>query len=213
MDTNTTSPIERRIISHTVELRAAGEGGGLGTIYGYAAKFNSPTVLYEDDYEVYTEIIEPGFFDDVLNDDVRCLFNHQNSQIIGRSKAGNLSLSVDATGLLFDCNPPDTTRARDLVEDIRVGNVTQCSFGFETKEQRWVQEEKDGKWFVTRYLVKGKKLWDVGPVTFPAYESTEVSVRSLEEFRKEAEKLKQERNAKTFDVSHFQRELELMQIQ
>ena len=213
MATNITSPIERRIITHPVKLRAAGENGGLGTIFGYAAKFNEPTVLYEDEYEVYHEVIEPGFFDGVLNDDVRCLFNHQNSQIIGRSKAGNLTLSVDTTGLLFECNPPDTTRARDLAEDIRVGNVTQCSFGFEISERKIVQEEKDGKYHVTRYLQKCKKLWDVGPVTFPAYESTEVSVRSLEEFRKEAEKLKQERTAKTFDVSRFQRELELMQIQ
>jgi len=84
-----------------------------------------------DQYKV-REIILPGAFDDVLNDDVRALFNHDSSMILARSKngEGTLQIGVDETGLYYEFEPPDTQVGRDLMTSIQRGDVDQSSFGF-----------------------------------------------------------------------------------
>jgi len=175
-----TGQIERRTTAHKVEVRQDGEEESRKVV-GYAAKFDEESELLGWDW---VETIEKGAFDDVLEDDVRALFNHDNNLILARNAAGTLTLSVDDIGLKYEYETPDVSYANDLLVNIRLGNINQSSFGFTVEEAEWVKIETDDnftKW--VRHIKKVKRLFDVSPVTFPAYSTTEVSVRSFTEFR------------------------------
>jgi uncharacterized protein len=169
------SNIERRNFMAT-ELRTITDGDDTRRIVGYAAVFNT----LSDDLGWFREKIDPGAFKETIGqDDVRALWNHDSNYVLGRNKAGTLALSEDDHGLQIDVTPPDAQWARDLMTSIDRGDVDQMSFGFETISDRWETVDK----VEIRTLVK-VRLYDVSPVTFPAYPDTEVGLRSLEEYRK-----------------------------
>ena len=152
------------------------EGGaaGLPRIVGHAAVFNS----LSENLGGFREIIAPGAFSDVIRtDDVRALFNHDPNMILGRNKAKpepTMMLEEDATGLRMEIHPPETSYARDLVASMKRGDVSQSSFQFTTLDDKW--ETRDG--IMVRTVLKVKRLWDVSPVTFPAYPEADSGVRS-----------------------------------
>jgi HK97 family phage prohead protease len=155
------------------EIRAATDTDGDGTtIEGHAAVFDQ----LSEDLGGFREKIAPGAFTEAIEtDDVRALFNHDPSRVLGRLKAGTLELEEDKTGLRSTIYPPDS--AADVVESIKRGDVDQMSFGFVTVDESW--EKKDGENIRTLEKVR---LFDVSPVTYPAYPDTAVAVRSLEQF-------------------------------
>lgn len=161
--------LERRFFS--CEIRMSGDE--TPKIEGYTARFNE----LSEDLGGFREVIRPGFFAPVVNDDVRGLFNHDPSLILGRNTAGTLEIAEDDAGLFYRIDPPDTQYARDLQVSIRRGDVTQNSFGFMVLEDRWHQATEDRP-YVLRELITARGLFDVGPVTFPAYPSTTVNVRA-----------------------------------
>tara|TARA_R110000772_G_scaffold153261_1_gene264233 strand:+ start:5490 stop:6134 length:645 start_codon:yes stop_codon:yes gene_type:complete len=141
---------------------------------GHAALYNSPA-----DLGWFTEEIMAGAFDDVLDGDTRALFNHDPNLILARSVGGQgtLSLSVDAKGLVYSFEIPDTTVGRDLAVNLENGNITQSSFSFGIKEDKWIHaQEEGGK--DHRQIIKFSRLSDVSPVTYPAYLDTSVAKRS-----------------------------------
>jgi HK97 family phage prohead protease len=168
---------ERRFFASEVRMEKREEDSSLGVIEGYAAKFNSETTIGV--FWQFREKILPGAFDEVLQDDIRALFNHDPNQILARSNKGQgtLTLSVDDIGLKYSFVTPDRSYARDLQDAIEKGDVSQSSFGFKIKEQRWIEREGE---LELREIVKFEKLFDVSPVTYPAYTDTEVAKRSLD---------------------------------
>jgi HK97 family phage prohead protease len=181
---------ERRFLCQGLELRAADGNSDSRTVRGYAAVFGKRSEnLGSEDYQFF-EVLESTAFDDVLGDDVRALFNHDPSQILARSKDGNgtLRIGTDATGLWYEFDAPQTRAGDDLLESIRRGDVDQSSFGFSVSRdgQKWEETgTPDGKTVVQRTISRVKRLFDVSPVTYPAYPDATVALRSLDEFRKE----------------------------
>jgi uncharacterized protein len=167
MKTNT---IERRNLVQEFRVAPAGE---TPTIAGYAAVFD---VQSED--MGFIEEIDPNAFDSVLatKPDCRALWNHNADHVLGRTTANTLHLSIDARGLAYVIDLPDTTIARDLVTSMRRGDVTQSSFGFICKRDQWT-ENPDGS--VTRRILEFDELLDVSPVTYPAFTQATSGVRSL----------------------------------
>lgn len=137
---------------------------------GYAAVFN----VYSQPLGGFREIIRPGAFRNALDSDVRALWNHDPNYVLGRTKNGTLRLTEDERGLAVEIDPPDTSWARDALESIRRGDVDQMSFGFRAVRERWRAEKGEN----VRELLE-VELFDVSPVTFPAYQETTVQVRSL----------------------------------
>lgn len=161
--------IERRSFQ-VKELRVASEEDESRKISGYAAVFNK----LSDDLGGFQEKIARGAFaNSLLISDVRALWNHDPNFPLGRLKAGTLSLAEDETGLQFTIDPPDTQCARDLITSMKRGDVDQMSFGFRTKRDHW--EQSGDK--VIRTLLE-VELYDVSPVTYPAYPQTSAQVRS-----------------------------------
>jgi uncharacterized protein len=179
--------IERRFTSAPVEIRA-GAAGEPRSVRGYAAIFGQRSAnLGTDSFQFY-EIIQPGAFDAVLKDDVRALFNHDANLILARSRAGKgtLSLGVDAQGLWYEFTPdPEQSYARDLLVAIKRGDVDQSSFAFSlTREgQTWTETAEGEKTIALRTISKVSALYDVSPVTYPAYPDASVALRSLEDHR------------------------------
>lgn len=161
--------IERRFIK-TNELRADVSNDRKHLI-GYAALFNT----WSADLGGFRERIAPGAFRNSLGADVRALFNHDPNYVLGRTVNGTLSLKEDDRGLLIDVTLPDVGYANDLHKLIGRGDVSQMSFGFKVLKDSWAKGS-DG--LAERTLVEAE-LFDVAPVTYPAYENTEVSARQV----------------------------------
>src|SRR5260370_33766339 len=120
----TQSKIEHRFL--TQEFRVSPEGE-TPTISGYAALFDTPS----DDFGGWNEIIDPHAFDNVMANqpDCRALWNHNADCVLGRTTANTLRLTIDARGLSYVIDPPDTQVARDLIVPMRGKVATQRSFG------------------------------------------------------------------------------------
>jgi hypothetical protein len=165
--------IEVRILDpESVEMRI--EGTENPKLVGYAAKFNRDSV----DLGGFIERIAPGAFKNAIaTSDVRCLANHDPNLVLGRNTNGTLRLAENKTGLKFDVDLPNTTTGRDWAESVKRGDVSGCSFAFTTKTDRWTYPD-DGP--ALREILEIEELFDVGPVTYPAYPDTAVAMRSLD---------------------------------
>lgn len=166
------------ITGATVSVRAAGAPGSPPVLAGYAALFGVPSSPIYGEGPPFVETIRRGAFTRAIAEaqDVRALWNHDASLVLGRSTSGTLVLAEDEKGLSFVVTPPDTQWARDLLTLVERGDVSQCSFSFSVREggDSWAQ--RDGRY--TRELTD-VSLYDVGPVTYPAYPATSVGVRSV----------------------------------
>jgi uncharacterized protein len=163
--------IEKRTFSFTCEERK---------MQGHAAVFNQET-----DLGWMKEKIEPGAFkSSIKKDDIRALFNHDPNYVLGRSTSGTLKLSEDDIGLKIGIDPPDTQFARDLAVSIERGDINQMSFAFQVLEEEWIRGEKKEP---DKRILKKVKLFDVSPVTYPAYEGTDIAMRSHEAWQKQIE--------------------------
>lgn len=170
---NNVPVMERR----SAEFRAEYDGE---IVRGYAAVFDS----YSEDLGGFIEIIKPGAFDDVLNDDVRAFYNHSDSFLLGRVSSGTLRVWADATGLGYEVKMPNTTYANDLIELMRRGDVNQSSFAFLVGRDRW--EKRNGK--NVRIIEKVSRLIDVSPVVLPAYPAASSGLAQREQHDGEVER-------------------------
>lgn len=167
---------ERRTITGTVHTRDDGEGMPK-EIGGIAAVVNSVT-----DLGYFEEVILPGAFDNALSKDydIRCLFNHEAELILGRTKADTCKVFVNADGNLEYTWVPDYENPTHMsvVRSIMRGDITQSSFAFTIKEQTWTDSTKYGT-MGKRTIKVIDELFDVSPVTYPAYAETEADARSI----------------------------------
>src|ERR1700674_3929231 len=156
----------------TAEFRVEKRDGKPTMIVGYPAKFNK---LSRRMWGMREQIM-PGAFKRTLAEgaDVRALLNHNPDIVLGRNKAGTLRLKEDSTGLRMEIDAPDTQAARDLMTSIDRGDISQGSFRFRTVTDNWHMQ--DGE--TIRDLID-VDLMDVSPVTFPAYEDTDMGVRAF----------------------------------
>lgn len=152
------------------QLDVRDNGDDSDTLEGTAAVFDSPTNM-----GTHEEVIREGAFEETLENgaDVRMLWNHNPEFVFGRTKSGTLDLETSDRGLEVRNEPPDAQWADDAIESIRRGDVDQMSFGFRVKQDQWTEREDEPS---LREIME-VELFDVSPVTFPAYSDTEVSVR------------------------------------
>jgi len=171
--------VERRFYDAPVEFEKRDDGVDENVIEGYAAVFNKDS----EDFGGWIERIAPNAFSDVLNDNAVALFNHDMNYVLGRNKV-NVTLSQDDKGLRYKVKLPDTSFAKDLRQLIKDGIIHQSSFAFTVKEQRWTKPSKEGEKHV-RTIEKVQRLYDVSPVTTPAYPDASVGARSFAEVKEE----------------------------
>lgn len=157
------------------------DADGPSVVAGYGAVFHNADDPGTE-YWLWDDVVErilPGAFDRALqeSDDVRSFFNHDANLILGRASAGTLDLSVDGTGLRYVVEPPDTAAARHVLESVARGDTTGSSFMFVPTATAWREEDRDGDTVYIREI-ESVRLFEVGPVVFPAYESANSEARS-----------------------------------
>lgn len=193
-----------------MEIRDGENGEDSNKITGYALKFNrwSDTL-----YGFFREKIDPRALDNANMSNVVALFNHDSNKILGRT-GNNLTLSVDDIGLRFDVELNNTTYAQDLKENIRSGIVSQCSFAFSVTEDgdEW-NESKDNNGIYERVIQSIDTLYDVSPVTTPAYSDTEVVVSPRSKDKIEELSKPKQPSEPSEDEKKLQRELEIMDLE
>lgn len=156
-------------------------------IEGYAMVFNS----LSNDLGGFREIIEQGAITDELikNSDILCLMNHDIKRgVLARSYQGrgSLKLDIDEHGLHYSFEAPKTDLGDEVLEGIRRGDISKCSFAFVCGEDNWTKDE-NGEYI--RHVKKIKNLYDVSLVYHPAYEETEAiaDTRGLDELKAQEE--------------------------
>ena len=159
------------------EWRVEDGDDGTAKIVGHAAVFDRWS---EEMWWGFREKIANGAFTRTLREEVDCraLWNHDANYVLGRTKSGTLRLKEDDVGLAIEIDAPTTPTINDLVlEPIRRGDVDEMSFGFMVIEESWKKgEDKNPD---ERTLID-VELYDVSPVTYPAYVDTDVAVRSAQ---------------------------------
>lgn len=162
---------ERRYLFSDTELRVE-DVDGKPQVVGYAAVFNEETEIMRR----FREKVRPGAFaKTIVESDVRGLFNHDPNYVLGRNRSGTMRLEETSHGLQYRIQAPSSDLIHDLVlEPMRRGDISGSSFSFDVIRQE-MSETADGD--DVRELVE-VRLWDVGPVTFPAYPGTDAEVRS-----------------------------------
>lgn len=151
-----------------IELRANEDNTA---IEGYASVFNKKS----EDLGGFREIIKPGAFKDAIpKSDVRALFNHDPNFVLGRTTNGTLELSEDDKGLKVRISPiMENSWVKDLVNSMKRGDIDQMSFGFTVEDDNFETVQGEN----IRTINKVQELFDVSPVTYPAYPQTSVSAR------------------------------------
>jgi HK97 family phage prohead protease len=174
------SGIEQRIAVEGLEIRSEGDGM---TLRGYAAVFNSPSQPLP-----FIETIQPGAFRASLEskNDIKLLWNHDTSVVLGSTRAGTLRLIEDTRGLLVEADLPSTQAGKDAAISISRGDVTAFSFGFRIPAggDEWAS--------ASERVLKRVNVHEVSVgVAFPAYTATDgtANVRAMNELSEKILKL------------------------
>ena len=187
--------MEKRSYNLKLEVRADGDEGK--KLKGHAAVFDEVALIGGERWGFDETIKRKAFTESIKEDDVRALFNHDANFVLGRNTAGTLEMKEDKDGLAVTIDPPDTQLIRDMViAPIERGDVSQMSFAFRVLEDKWTFSE-DEKVRDKREIIK-VKLFDVSPVTYPAYEGTDVALASRDKsLNHKREQNKTNRNCST----------------
>jgi uncharacterized protein len=167
---------ERRFASLAgIEVRAATEQDASIGFKGHAAMFNKRSWIGPKKMGFYEEVREGAFKQALKRADVRMLLNHDPNYLLARNTSGTLRLTEDDKGLLVDADMAPTSYAKDLAIVMERGDLTQMSFSFIPVKEEWsVTDTGDD----VRSLVE-LDLYDVSPVTFPAYTETDAALRAV----------------------------------
>ncbi len=197
--------IETRIYKFEKEYSArALEDNGIRYIEGYASIFNQRSKLILENGIFFYEIIDRNAFDNVLqyiNLDVIFTFNHNNSNLVGRTRSKTVTLSTDDYGLKYTLIVPNTTLGNDLYELIKRGDLYENSFAFIVDKEDWSTDENGDN---IRTVLNIASLVDISVVTYGAYANTTVAARSYEEFKEkkeEVENTEKNKNQRYIDKS------------
>jgi HK97 family phage prohead protease len=173
--------VERRVLFRSVTLEHR-----VGTDYPYVAGLGAVFYRAEDpgtEFDIFgdgsvMERIMPGAFSRTLRemDQIGC-FNHDPNLLLGRKSAGTMRLGVTELGLAYEITPPDTQAGRDVCTSIKRGDVCGSSFTFMPRKggTRMIPQMNGN---CVREL-HDVDVFDVGPVSNPAYASTTAGMRAL----------------------------------
>lgn len=164
-----------------VEIRA--DDAGTIKVSGYAAVFNEETNIGG----MFREQIAPGAFKEaVKRDDVVFLINHEGLPL-ARTRSGTLKISEDKRGLHMETElDPEDPDVKAIVPKMKRGDLDKMSFAFIPTRQEWDDSED-----VPLRTIQEAQLFDVSIVTSPAYDGTEIGLRSLQQHRSAKQKQEQ----------------------
>lgn len=189
-DNKNNNNMEKRI--YKIETRTEKREDGTPVIVGHASLYDSRS----ENLGGFYETIERGAFTPELieKSDVRALINHDQNLILGRSTSGTLKLEADEKGLRYEFDVPDTSYGKDLLVSMKRGDINSSSFAFTVKRDTWSNDEEGNN---IRTINEIERLYDVSPVTYPAYtEANDLAVaqRGLAIYKEKVQKEEEEKD-------------------
>ena len=157
------------------------------TIEGYAVVFEKESRIMFDVQRkrFFVEVIKRGAVteNDLRGWDIKAVMEHDKSRLLARcfNGAGTLTLSVDDYGVKYRFDAPNTVEGDNAIEMIRRRDIFGSSFAY-TADEKQVRYTKRDDGILLREVTKINRMYDVAPVSDPAYFGTEVNVRSLDEY-------------------------------
>ena len=164
-------------------------------VSGYASTFNEPYTLYEDDWMVYREQVDPAAFNNADMSDVIMQYDHQG-RVFARISNGTLEVTPDERGLLIDADLGGTELGRQLYDEIAGGYTDKMSFGFTVDSDEELRTKtEDGRVDILRTITGIAKLYDVSAVSIPANDGTSIGVSTRSKIDGAIEEVRAERLA------------------
>lgn len=164
-------------------------------VTGYASTFNEPYTLYEDDWVVFREQVDPSAFDKTDMSDVIMQYDHQG-RVFARISNGTLEVTPDERGLLINANLGGTELGRQLYDEIAGGYTDKMSFGFIVDQDEELRTKlEDGRVDYLRTITGISKLYDVSAVSIPANDGTSIGVSTRSRIDGAIEEVRAERLA------------------
>tara|TARA_R110002124_G_scaffold172842_2_gene340381 strand:+ start:504 stop:1124 length:621 start_codon:yes stop_codon:yes gene_type:complete len=167
-----------------IETRVDTTDEGKDIVVGHASVYDSRS----NNLGGFYEYIERGAFTQELIDksDVRALINHDPNLVLARSTSGTLNLRADEKGLRYEFEMPETSYGKDLAVSMKRGDISQSSFAFTISDggDEWSTDDQGNN---IRTIKKIERLYDISPVSYPAYSQAEsdliVAKRGLKEYK------------------------------
>lgn len=158
-----------------LEIRTATLSASDKKLVGYVIKWNSRSHVLWDEF--VEQFAQNAFSNSLSNGaDVLCLYEHDYTNLLGRTTSGTLQLTEDATGLRFELTPPDTQLGRDVLTLVERGDIDGMSFGFRAIKDQW----DIGQEPYIRTVLEAE-LREITITSLPAYPDSgvEIAKRSL----------------------------------
>lgn len=187
--------IETRHVLHE-ETRAKVINADTRTIRGYGIVFDKESVDLRAGGRVFREVIRPEAMQGIDMSRMLAMHNHDSNRLIGNAASGTMRTGIDATGVWYEVDLPNSPTGEDVLETVRRGDTQGSSFQFTIAPDGEKWSMRGGKAF--REVTKFGGVYEMGPVSEPAYPDTSIGARSLEAMEA-AEK--QERDAADKDWS------------
>ncbi|HDR0997112.1 HK97 family phage prohead protease [Pasteurella multocida] len=152
------------------EIRSSELSAENEKLIGYVVKWNSPSELM---WGEFVEQFAQGAFSETLSSgaDVRALFEHDHTKLLGRTQANTLKLEEDSIGLRFELTPPETSLGKDLLVSVKRGDITGMSFGFRAKAENWNFDLTP-----CQRIVTNAELVEITVTSIPAYPESNVQI-------------------------------------
>lgn len=164
-------------------------------VEGYAAVFNSPTVLWKSSWSgiTYMEQIDPNAFAETNMNDTIFNYNHGDmALVLASTRSKTLTMETDAKGLKIRAEIADTSVGRDIYTLIKRGDLDKMSFAFDITSQT-IEEDNEENTYLRKITGIGN-LYDVSVVNFPAYDDTSIMARAKNYFEEREAKLRERRH-------------------
>ena len=169
--------MERRT-SVSPETRARVTNEETRTIRGYGIVFNKESVDLRANGRVFREVIRPEAVRGISMDNILSMHNHRSERLLGTTASGTMRTGVDSVGVWYEVDLPNAPTGHDVLESVRRGDTPGSSFQFDIRSDGDKWSMKDGRAF--REVVQFNGVYEMGPVSEPAYPDTSISARSLE---------------------------------
>lgn len=172
--------LEVRTVPGVERLEARATGDGVKVIRGYGAVYEEATTI-EGWFSEWDEEIASGAGAKTISEsDIRSMFNHDTNWLLGRNTSGSLTLSEDATGLLYDVTVnPDDVNALSVWAKVDRGDVSGSSIWFKVRREEWTYPDKENGLERAKRRITEYQLFETGPVVFPAFVTTTAATRAL----------------------------------
>ena len=148
------------------------------TVAGYAVKFNERSRMLYDEF--FEKVAAGAFAKSLEENTIKALWDHNTNLVLGSTKSQTLRIKEDDIGLYFELDLPDTETGRNAYESISRGDVDGVSFGFNVRADNWEYIKEEDIYIRTLLDID---LVEISPTPVPAYETSEVGKRSLEQFK------------------------------